>query len=176
MQSTLRACHEDEAEKILAIINAAAERYRGVIPDDSWHEPYMSDGAFRSELAAGIRFVGCEIGGALAGVMGIQSVRSVDLIRHAYVSPAHQGHGIGSALIAHLRERTARPILIGTWAAASWAIRFYERHGFRLAPEPERALLLRTFWTIPERQSEASVVLAFPALTSADARRLVMQG
>jgi len=127
----------------------------------------------RSDIAAGITFVGYEVDGVVAGVMGIQPVRNVDLIRHAYVLPAYQGHGVGSALLTYLRAQTHRQILIGTWTAAIWAIRFYERHGFHLVPEATKALLLRTYWTVSERQIETSVVLAAPRLTSEEAGKLV---
>jgi GNAT superfamily N-acetyltransferase len=158
---------------MLAIINAAAEVYRGAIPPDCWHEPYMPAAQLQAEIAAGIAFMGCEVDGALAGVMGIQPVRNVDLIRHAYVLPTNQGSGVGSALIAHLRAQTVRQILVGTWAAASWAIGFYERHGFRRVPEALEASLLRTYWTISERQIETSVVLAAPHVTSDSAGKLM---
>jgi GNAT superfamily N-acetyltransferase len=170
---SIRSCRADEAETMLAIINAAAEVYRGAIPSDCWHEPYMPAAQLQAEIAAGIAFMGCEADGALAGVMGIQPVRNVDLIRHAYVLPGYQGSGVGSALIAHLRAQTVRQILVGTWAAATWAIGFYERHGFRLVPETFKASLLRTYWTIPERQIETSVVLAAPHVTSDSAGKLM---
>lgn len=160
---------------MLAIINAAAEAYRGVIPQDCWHEPYMPADELRFEIEAGIAFMGCEIEGELAGVMGIQPVRNVDLIRHAYVFPAYQGRGVGSALIAHLRTRADRQILVGTWTAATWAIGFYERHGFQLVPEETKAPLLRTYWTISERQVETSVVLAAPHLDHEGAARLIIE-
>jgi GNAT superfamily N-acetyltransferase len=158
---------------MLAIINAAAQVYRGAIPTDCWHEPYMPAAELQSEIAAGVTFMGCEVDGAIAGVMGIQPVRNVDLIRHAYVLPAYQGSGVGSALIAHLRAQTDRQILVGTWAAATWAIGFYERHGFQLVPEIFKASVLRTYWTISERQIESSVVLAAPHLTSDSADKLM---
>ena len=151
---------------MLAIINSAAEAYRGVIPSDCWHEPYFSSSQLESELAAGVQFWGYEIDGALAGVMGFQTVRDVDLIRHAYVLPASQGHGVGSQLIAHLRGLTARRMLVGTWAAAEWAIRFYQRRGFELVPRERTASVLRKYWTISERQIETSVVLANPPLST----------
>ena len=172
-QPAIRPCRENESEAMLAIINSAAEAYRGAIPVDCWHEPYMSLAELQSEIAAGITFVGYEVDGVLAGVMGIQPVHNVDLIRHAYVLPAYQGHGVGSALLAYLRARALRQILVGTWTAATWAIRFYERHGFHLVPETTKALLLRTYWTISERQIETSVVLAAPRLTSEDTGKLV---
>lgn len=172
-QPAIRPCREDETETMLAIINAAAEAYRGAIPVDCWHEPYMPAAELQSEIAAGITFVGYEVDGVMAGVMGIQPVRNVDLIRHAYVLPTYQGRGVGSALIAYLRAQTLRPILVGTWTAATWAIRFYERHGFHLVPEVDKALLLRTYWTISERQIETSVVLAASRLTREEIGQLV---
>lgn len=155
----VRPCRDDEIARIHTIINAAAEVYRGVIPPDRWHEPYMPMEELEREIAAGVRFSGVEIDGELAGVMGIQAVRDVDLIRHAYVLPEHQGLGIGSLLLKHFRAEATRPMLIGTWAAAEWAIAFYRRHGFELAPEHEKVRLLKTYWTIPDRQIETSVVL-----------------
>jgi len=162
--TAIRRCRDDETPTILAIINAAAEAYRGVIPADCWHDPYMPADELRSEVAAGVAFWGCEADGVLLGVMGIQPVQDVDLIRHAYVLPAHQHRGIGTALLQHLRGLSARRMLIGTWAAAEWAIRFYRRHGFELVPAERKATLLRTYWTVPERQIETSVVLADPPL------------
>jgi GNAT superfamily N-acetyltransferase len=156
----IRPCRRDEYATVLAIINSAAEAYRGVIPDDCWHEPYMSRQQLESEIAAGVEFHGYEADGELVGVMGIQQVRDVDLIRHAYVLPGNQGRGVGSALIAHLRRSTTRPILVGTWAAAEWAIRFYMRHGFEPVPAEGTPSLLKRYWTISDRQIETSVVLA----------------
>lgn len=162
--SGIRLCREDETAAILAIINAAAEAYRGVIPADRWHDPYMPAAELEAEKAAGVVFWGYEAQGALAGVMGIQPVRDVHLIRHAYVLPALQRTGAGGALLHHLRSSTPGPMLVGTWAAASWAIRFYERHGFRKASDKDRDRLLRDYWTIPDRQIETSAVLAHPSL------------
>jgi GNAT superfamily N-acetyltransferase len=159
---TIRPCRDDEHEAILAIVNAAAEAYRGVIPADRWHDPYMGADELRGEVAAGVEFWGCESGGELAGVMGIQAMEDVDLVRHAYVLPERQGEGIGRALLDHLRGMTSRRILIGTWATAEWAIRFYERNGFALVSEEGKSELLKTYWDIPERQIETSVVLARP--------------
>src|SRR5689334_19458442 len=130
---------------ILDVINAAAERYRGAIPADCWHEPYMSRAELERELAAGVEFITREEDGKLVGVMGMQPVRNVHLIRHAYVLPAYQGRGIGTDLLHELRRRTSGPILIGTWAAATWAIAFYEHNGFRLVPEEVKAHLLRAY-------------------------------
>jgi GNAT superfamily N-acetyltransferase len=172
----IRPCRDDETATMLTIINSAAEAYRGAIPADCWHEPYMSAAELQVEFAAGVAFTAYEIDGEVAGVMGIQPVRNVDLIRHAYVLPAYQGRGVGSALIDYLRAQTTRPILVGTWTAATWAIGFYERHGFLLAPESSKALLLRTYWTISQRQIETSVVLTAPRLCEEDARKLVKRG
>lgn len=155
----IRLCRPDEAPTIRAIINAAAERYRGVIPGDCWHDPYFSETQLSAELEAGVEFWGVESDGELIGVMGVQPSGDVHLIRHAYVLPARQGSGIGTVLLRHLRERTPGPMLIGTWAAATWAIDFYTRHGFRLVPPEETAALLSTYWTISQRQIETSVVL-----------------
>jgi GNAT superfamily N-acetyltransferase len=159
---TIRRCGEEDLATMLAIVNAAAEAYRGVIPADRWHEPYMPETELREEMAAGVEFWGLEIDNQLAGVMGVQPVRDVDLIRHAYVRPGLQRHGVGAELIEHLRRRSARRMLVGTWAAATWAITFYERHGFVLVAPERAAALLREYWTIPARQIETSVVLANP--------------
>jgi GNAT superfamily N-acetyltransferase len=158
---------------MLAIINTAAEAYRGVIPDDCWHDPYMSAAELQSEIAAGVAFVGYEVDGEMIGVMGIQPVLNVNLIRHAYVLPGYQGRGVGSTLIAHLRTKSPGPILIGTWAAATWAIRFYERHGFQLVSETAKTLLLRTYWTVSQRQIETSAVLAAPSLSNEEIGKLI---
>jgi GNAT superfamily N-acetyltransferase len=160
----LRRCSEHEHPAIHTIINAAAEAYRGAIPADCWHEPYMPRAELDAEIHAGVTFWGYEDHGELIGVMGIQSVRDVDLIRHAYVRPDLQGHGVGAALIAHLRRLSSRRMLVGTWADASWAIRFYQRNGFELVEPEQTATLLRTYWTITQRQIETSVVLADPPL------------
>ena len=159
---SIRRCRDSERAEIATIVNAAAEAYRGVIPADRWHEPYMPPDELEAEIEAGVAFWGYEDGGALVGIMGIQPVRDVDLIRHAYVAPGRQRHGVGSALLDHLAGSTNRPILVGTWAAADWAINFYRRHGFELVPPGRTAELLRTYWSIPERQIETSVVLAKP--------------
>jgi GNAT superfamily N-acetyltransferase len=161
---TIRRCGEQDLATMLAIVNAAAEAYRDVIPADRWHEPYMPEAELRQEIAAGVEFWGLETDDGLAGVMGVQPVRDVDLIRHAYVRPDSQRHGVGAELIEHLRRHSTRRLLVGTWAAARWAIAFYERHGFVLATPERAAALLRTYWTIPERQIETSVVLASPPL------------
>ena len=153
-------CGEADVPAICAVVNDAAEAYRGVIPADRWHEPYMPEGELRGEIAAGVLFWGAVAGGRLVGVMGLQDVQDVALVRHAYVATAARRHGVGGALLQHLLAQTARPILVGTWAAATWAIRFYEKHGFALTAPDEKARLLRRYWSIPARQIETSVVLA----------------
>jgi GNAT superfamily N-acetyltransferase len=164
---SIRPCRDDERGAILAIVNAAAEAYRGVIPADRWHEPYMPSHELDGEIAAGVVFWGYEVDGALVGIMGIQPVRDVVLIRHAYVSPDSQRRGIGSALLEHLLGLATRRMLVGTWAAADWAIRFYRRHGFELVSPERKTALLETYWTIPARQIETSVVLANPTFEEA---------
>jgi GNAT superfamily N-acetyltransferase len=160
----IRECGPGDANDMLAIINTAAQAYRGVIPTDRWHDPYMSAEELASELRDGVCFSGCVANGRLIGVMGMQRRHDVDLIRHAYVLPEWQGHGVGSRLLRHLCWDAERPILIGTWTAADWAIRFYERHGFARVPDRDIAPLLRTYWNIPERQIATSVVLTSPPL------------
>jgi GNAT superfamily N-acetyltransferase len=164
IRTSIRSCHADERATILAIVNAAAEAYRGVIPADRWHVPYMPSAELDEDIAAGVTFWGYEQEGRLIGVMGFQPVREVDLIRHAYVLPGNQQRGIGGALLKRLRQTSARQLLVGTWAAADWAIRFYQRHGFALVSPERKAALLKMYWTIPERQIETSVVLADPPL------------
>jgi N-acetylglutamate synthase-like GNAT family acetyltransferase len=159
----IRRCHEHDFEAIQAIVNDAAQAYRGVIPADCWTEPYMPGEELREEIGAGVVFWGYEQDGGLAGVMGIQHVHDVTLIRHAYVRTASQRRGIGAALLASLHTQTDHPVLIGTWSDAGWAIHFYEKHGFRLVSPEEKDRLLRTYWTVGERQIETSVVLADPA-------------
>jgi GNAT superfamily N-acetyltransferase len=158
--ATIRPCRDDERDAIAAIVNAAAEAYRGVIPADRWHDPYMPAEELDAEIAAGVAFWGYEADGELVGIMGIQRVEDVDLIRHAYVAPGRQRHGVGSALLEQIASSATRRMLVGTWAAAEWAIGFYRRHGFELLPREEGAALLKTYWDIPERQIETSVVLA----------------
>jgi GNAT superfamily N-acetyltransferase len=161
---TIRPGHDNDRAAILAIVNASAEVYRGVIPADRWHEPYMTRDELDSEIAAGVVFWCYEENGTLAGVMGIQPVRDVDLIRHAYVLPGRQGCGLGGALLQQLRQLSTGRILVGTWEAAHWAIRFYRRHGFELVSPACKNTLLKAYWNIPERQVEVSVVLASPPI------------
>ena len=156
----IRRSEDRDLDAILSIIHAASQAYRGVIPADRWHEPYMPRAELIEEIESGVAFWVYQEGGVLDGVMGIQDVADVTLIRHAYVRPESQRQGIGSRLLAHLRRTADRPVLIGTWADAAWAIRFYQKHGFRLVPPTEQGRLLRTYWSIPERQVETSVVLA----------------
>jgi N-acetylglutamate synthase-like GNAT family acetyltransferase len=157
--SRIRAYRDSDFDTTYEIINAGAEAYRGVIPADRWHEPYMSKEQLESEMRAGVAFSCYEDDGVVVGVMGIQQVKDVTLIRHAYVRPSRHRGGIGSALLAHLVAGTSRPILIGTWAEATWAIAFYQRHGFTLVPREQTPALLRKYWSIPDRQIETSVVL-----------------
>lgn len=155
----IRPCDDNDFEAIYAVVNDAAEAYRGVIPPDRWHEPYMPREQLRREIDSGVRFWGLEEDGELAGVMGIQDVQDVTLVRHAYVRTAMRNQGIGGKLLARLRTLTNRPVLMGTWAAATWAIRFYQKHGFRLVTPEEKDRLLTKYWSIPDRQVETSVVL-----------------
>jgi len=158
----IRQCHDRDFEIIYSIINDAAEKYKGVIPHDRWKVPYMSKAELRHEINDGVVFWGYEKDGTMVGIMGIQHVRDVTLIRHAYVRPTRQNQGIGKELLSELCRQTDRPILIGTWADAVWAIHFYEKHGFRLVPQQEKDRLLEKYWSIPARQVETSIVLANP--------------
>jgi len=147
-------------DNVLQVINASAVKYSGIIPADRYHEPYMSARELKNEIASGVLFYGYLDGGKLLGVMGIQDMQDVALIRHAYVAPNKQRSGIGTSLLEHLRKLTNKPILIGTWADAGWAISFYRKHGFDTVTPQEKEKLLRKYWNIPERQVETSVVLA----------------
>lgn len=155
----IRTAVEADVTAIFAVIDAAAVAYRGVIPADCWHEPYMPIDELRREMSEVVFHV-AEEEAEILGVMGIQEKGPVALVRHAYVAPRAQRSGVGRALLRHVCGRIERPILIGTWAAATWAIDFYRRNGFTPLPDAERDRLLRTYWTIPERQIETSVVLA----------------
>ncbi len=156
---SIRLANVDDFEMIFEVINAAAEAYREVIPADCWHEPYMSRAELTDEISAGVEFSVLDVDGVVAAVMGMQDKVEVMLVRHAYTAPTHQGKGLGSQLLAHVRAQTAMPVLIGTWAAAAWAVRFYETHGFRVVGASEKNRLLKQYWTVPERQIETSVVL-----------------
>jgi GNAT superfamily N-acetyltransferase len=156
----IQVCPPHDIPRIAEIINESAQAYKGVIPVDRWHVPYMSLDELKSEIFKGVRFYGWYGEGGLAGVMGIQNVKNVTLIRHAYVLTASRQKGIGGELLSELRRLTDRPILIGTWRAASWAVAFYRKNGFELVTDEEKNALLRKYWTVPERQIEESVVLA----------------
>jgi len=158
--SAIRNCTADDVPTMFEIINDSAIAYKGVIPADRWHEPYMPREELDHEIAAGVRFSGYTENGVLLGVMGIQDVQDVTLIRHAYVRTRARNKGIGGKLLAYLMTQTGHPILIGTWAAATWAIQFYLRHGFALVSESEKNVLLKKYWSIPDRQIITSVVLA----------------
>lgn len=156
----IRKCLQSDLTRIFRIINDSAEVYKGVIPEDRRHEPYMSLEELIREIDDGVIFWGSEHHGRIGGVMGIQDKDDVTLIRHAYVQTKAQGMGIGTRLLKHLEGMTKKPILIGTWAAASWSISFYEKNGYRLVSEEEKNRLLSNYWSIPGRQVETSVVLA----------------
>ncbi len=156
----IRRCEPADFEGIHTVINDAAQAYRGVIPADCYGEPYMPREELRREMSAGVVFWGIEQDRELASVMGLQRVGEVALIRHAYTLTARRNAGLGTALLGHLQDEARRPLLVGTWNAAHWAISFYERRGFRLVPEDEKRSLLKRYWTVAERQIEESVVLA----------------
>jgi GNAT superfamily N-acetyltransferase len=158
--TVIRRCGADDVPEMFSIINDAAQAYNGVIPADCWHEPYMPLQQIRQEIRDGVAFWGYESGATLVGVMGIQDRGEVDLIRHAYVQTAQRGKGIGEMLLKHLEGMSEKPILIGTWSAATWAIRFYEKNGYRVLSRPDTEHLLRKYWSISDRQIETSVVLA----------------
>ena len=157
---TIRRCEDTDFDAMYAIINDAAQAYRGIIPADRWHDPYMSREELRHEIEDGVRFWGYEENGRLVGVMGLQDVGDIALIRHAYVATASRRSGIGGKLLSVLAGQTDKPLLMGTWADATWAVRFYEKHGFRLVTTEEKDRLLKKYWKIPLRQVETSVVLA----------------
>ncbi|NLS96045.1 MAG: GNAT family N-acetyltransferase [Planctomycetaceae bacterium] len=155
----IRPCRDDEFETVYEIVNDAAEAYRSAIPADRWKEPYMPREELRHEMDAGVVFWGYEEDGRLLGVMGVQDLGEVTLIRHAYVRTTERRKGLGGKLLQVHLEKIGTPTLIGTWADATWAVRFYEKYGFRLVTPAEKDRLLRRYWTIPERQVETSVVL-----------------
>lgn len=155
----IRKAADKDFYRILGVINNAAEAYRGKIPADCWHEPYMREEYLRHEVELAVDFWVYEENMAIVGVMGIQDLKDVSLIRHAYVQTTNRNRGIGTKLIQFICSRTQKPILVGTWKAAVWAVRFYEKHGFTLVSEEEKNKLLKKYWTIPDRQIETSVVL-----------------
>jgi N-acetylglutamate synthase and related acetyltransferases len=156
----IRDLVDSDLPAALAIINAAAEAYRGVIPDDRWHEPYMSAAELAREIAAGVMFRVIEQDGRLTAVMGLQDKGDVVLVRHAYVAPSAQRGGLGTQLLREMERLVDKPILIGTWADAHWAVDFYRRNGFSVVSPGEKDRLLQTYWSIPARQREISIVLA----------------
>ena len=153
-------CNVTDFNTIYEIINDGAAAYKGVIPPDRWHEPYMTEEELKGQIEEGVEFWAFVEDGTIAGVMGIQFKGPVTLIRHAYVRTSKRNRGVGGKLLAHLRSIATTPVLIGTWAAADWAIAFYRKHGFRVVSQEEKEKLLRTYWSIPDRQVETSVVLA----------------
>jgi N-acetylglutamate synthase-like GNAT family acetyltransferase len=155
----IRKCTDQDFEEIFNIINDAAIAYKGVIPPDRWHEPYMTREELKAQIEDGVRFFCYVDNNEIIGVMGIQDKAEVSLIRHAYVRTKQRKKGVGSFLLQELIKDEQKPILIGTWKAADWAIRFYEKHGFRLVDEEEKNRLLKKYWAIPDRQVETSVVL-----------------
>jgi GNAT superfamily N-acetyltransferase len=162
----IRKCGKTDFEAIFEIINDAAGAYKGIIPDDCWHEPYMPREELKEKIEAGVSFWGYEDKEALIAVMGIQDKGEVTLIRHAYVRTSKRNQGIGTHLLRFLESMTEKPMLVGTWAAATWAIAFYQKNGYRLLPQAEKNRLLRKYWTVPERQIETSMVLASVKWTS----------
>jgi GNAT superfamily N-acetyltransferase len=155
----IAACAAAELREIFDVINDGASAYRDVIAADHWNDPYMPLDELRTEIDAGVVFFGYRENRKLTGVMGLQLVCDVALIRHAYTRSAAQGRGIGSALLEHLRGLTDLPLLVGTWKAADWAVRFYAHRGFAQVSDAERAYLLNRYWSVPDRQIEDSVVL-----------------
>ena len=156
----IRPSREDDLTAVLTVINDAAQAYKGVIPADRWHEPYMPLAELAKEIADGVRFWVAEDNGRVIGVMGIQDKDEVALVRHAYVATVLQRKGVGAGLLKHVQGLTSKPMLIGTWRDAAWAIDFYRRNGFTLLSDADKDELLRRFWSIPARQVETSVVLA----------------
>jgi N-acetylglutamate synthase-like GNAT family acetyltransferase len=166
----IRKCEDRDFDSLYEIINDSARAYKGVIPPDRWHVPYMAEEELRREIQKGVDFWGYEEEGNLQGIMGLQNVQDVTLIRHAYVRTGRRRSGLGGKLLHFLLGRATKPVLIGTWAAATWAIAFYQKHGFTRVTEREKNFLLRKYWAIPERQIETSVVLADARWVSSRAR------
>ena len=156
----IRPCQDSDFETVRAVINDSAQAYRGIIPEDCWTDPYMAEDELRDEIRHGVQFWGYQEGHQLVAVMGIQHLQDVTLIRHAYVSTFRRNSGIGGKMLLFLRSESTQPLLIGTWADAVWAIRFYEKQGFQKVSGQDKDRLLRKYWSIPERQIENSVVLA----------------
>jgi GNAT superfamily N-acetyltransferase len=153
----IRKCQADDAQRMYFIINEAAKAYNGVIPADRYHQPYMPMSELEEEMKR-MTFFGWEANWELVGVMGIEPIKDVTLIRHAYVLPRWQRQGIASKLLNHLKSLvTTSRLLVGTWVDVHWAIAFYQKHGFNLLPDKDE--LLKSYWDIPQRQIETSVVL-----------------
>jgi N-acetylglutamate synthase-like GNAT family acetyltransferase len=167
----IRPGTDEDFEEIFTIINDAALAYKGVIPADQWHEPYMTKEELRAGIEDGVRFSCFVDNNEIIGVMGIQDKADVALIRHAYVRTTQRKQGVGSLLLQRLIKDTKKPILVGTWKAAAWAIRFYEKHGFCLGAAEETHRLLKKYWAIPDRQVETSVVLVDSKYTNQTAER-----
>ena len=149
-----------DTSKILNIINDASLKYKGVIPDDCWHQPYMSELELIGDFSDGVRMYGYHHNNTLIGVIGIQKVKDVTLIRHAYTLTSFQGKGTGSALLEYLLKKNQNSrLLVGTWQNAAWAIRFYEKFGFILHAKEQSTLLLKKYWKIPSKQIKNSIVL-----------------
>jgi N-acetylglutamate synthase-like GNAT family acetyltransferase len=158
----IQKCVSENFREVFEVINDGASAYKGIIPQDRWHEPYMTEEELLAQVNQGVEFWVYTDNNRITGVMGMQAKEDVTLIRHAYVRTPDRNKGIGSRLLTHLLAMTHAPVLIGTWAAAHWAIDFYKKHGFRLLPGEEKDRLLRKYWNIPDRQIETSVVLAGP--------------
>jgi N-acetylglutamate synthase-like GNAT family acetyltransferase len=156
----IQSATEKDFDEIYYVINDAAMAYKGIIPPDRWHEPYMTKEELKKQIDEGVKFSCYLEENRIIGVMGIQDKIDVNLIRHAYVVTRHRNKGIGAILLLELLARSEKPILIGTWKAAHWAIKFYEKHGFHLVTEEEKEYLARRYWDIPDWQVETSVVLA----------------
>ena len=153
-------CTKKNISNILYVINDASLKYKGIIPNDCWHEPYMTKQKLISEFANGVRMFGYNKDSNLVGVMGIQELKNVTLIRHAYILTQYQGLGIGKSLLQHLfKIKTSSCLLVGTWRDATWAIQFYEKFGFLLHTKKQTAQLLKKYWNLPSKQIENSVVL-----------------
>jgi GNAT superfamily N-acetyltransferase len=158
----IRKLGDADFDAIFNIVNEAAIAYKGKIPADRWKEPYMTKEELKEEIASGIQFYGYFENNALVAVMGIQRVNDVTLIRHAYTLTSQQRKGIGEKLLNHLLSLAeTKPILVGTWTDAPWAICFYQKHGFELLSRQQTNMLLKKYWNIPERQVETSIVLEY---------------
>ena len=151
---------KSDISNILAVINDAALKYKGIIPDNCWHEPYMTERKLVNEFTNGVRMFGYKKNNILVGVMGIQKLKNITLIRHAYTLTSYQGTGIGKSLLQYLLEINQNScLLVGAWKDAAWAIKFYKKFGFVLHTKEKTKQLLKKYWRIPSKQIENSVVL-----------------